>query len=61
MVGDCCWCAPAVRIFLSTRDYASVVYIDKEANTVTAQAGIQLRELVNQLADARFSLLQDPY
>lgn len=48
-------------IFLSTKDYASVVHIDKEANTVTAQAGIQLRDLVNTLADSGLSLVQVPY
>lgn len=48
-------------IFLSTKDYASVVHIDRDAHTVTAQAGIQLRDLVNQLADAGFSLVQVPY
>lgn len=48
-------------IFVSTKDYASVVHIDKDAHTVTAQAGIQLRDLVNTLADAGLSLVHVPY
>lgn len=48
-------------IFLSTSNYASILSIDKKASTVTAQAGTQLQDLINALAEAGLALTHVPY
>lgn len=48
-------------IFLSTSNYASVVSIDKQAQTVTAQAGIELQDLLDTIARSGLALAQAPY
>ncbi|KAG0554152.1 hypothetical protein KC19_12G067300 [Ceratodon purpureus] len=48
-------------IFLSTSNYASIISIDKEAGTVTVQAGTQLQDLIDALAESGLALTHVPY
>ena len=48
-------------IFLSTSNYASIISINKEANTVTVQAGTQLQDVIDALAESGLALTHVPY
>lgn len=48
-------------IFLSTSNYASILSINKEASTATVQAGTQLQDLIDALAESGLALTHVPY
>lgn len=48
-------------VIISSKDYTSIVKIDKEKRTLTAQGGILLRDLVDAAAAADLALPVSPY
>lgn len=48
-------------VIISSRDYDSIVSINASAMTVTAQGGVQLRHLLDEIAKHNLSLPQTPY
>lgn len=48
-------------VILSSKNYTSIVNIDTESGTVTAQGGIQLRTLVDQISTRGLALPVAPY
>ena len=48
-------------MILSTRKYASILIIDTQSRTVTAQGGIELRALIDAIASRGLALPVSPY
>ncbi|XP_023737860.1 L-gulonolactone oxidase 3 [Lactuca sativa] len=56
-----CPAAGNTSVLISTQNYNSGIDIDVSALTVTADAGVSLRDLINKVEDAGLSLVAAPY